>query len=79
MVSQEKLLEVEQNLSDCVLGKTYFATVVGCSLAIPLGVRYKSYLPLLYMGVGGTIVDLVNGYFQCQEERRLHAQMVKSK
>lgn len=34
-------------------------------MAVPLGVRRRSLLPLLVLGVGGTLVDMGIGMVRC--------------
>ena len=29
----------------------------------------QSYLPLVYLGVGGTLLDMINGYVKCNSQR----------
>ena len=29
----------------------------------------QSYLPLVYLGVGGTLLDMINGYVKCNRQR----------
>lgn len=40
---------------------SWFWCAAGLALAMPLGVRFKTYSPLVYFGLGGTAVDLVQG------------------
>ena len=39
------------------------------ALAVPIGVVTKSYSPLAYAGLGGTALDLLNGYNSCTGQR----------
>ena len=39
---------------------------VGVAVAVPVGVRYRTYAPLVYLGLGGTLVDLLDGASVCQ-------------
>ena len=45
--------QLETELSDCVLGASWFWCVAGVAAAIPLGVRKKSYWPVVWLGLGG--------------------------
>lgn len=59
-MTDEREKQLGKELSDCVMGSPWFC-VAGLVLAIPLGVRSKSYMPVLYLGVAGTVLDLVTG------------------
>ncbi|KAI7842771.1 hypothetical protein COHA_003519 [Chlorella ohadii] len=62
--------QLEQELSDCVLNSSWFFCVAGVALAVPLGVKKKSYWPVVYLGLGGTLLDLINGYDKCKAQRQ---------
>jgi len=54
-----------EDLAACVLSNSWVGTAAGCALAVPLGVRRRSLLPLLVLGVGGTLVDMGIGMVRC--------------
>lgn len=56
-------------LGQCVLGNSWLYTAVGVGVAVPVGVRYRSYTPLAYAGLVGTGLDLVAGYTRCKAQR----------
>ncbi|KAL4856377.1 hypothetical protein ACK3TF_003181 [Chlorella vulgaris] len=67
-MTDEREKQLGKELSDCVMGSPWFC-VAGLVLAIPLGVRSKSYMPVLYLGVAGTVLDLVTGFERCKDKR----------
>lgn len=60
-MSDDREKELQQALAGCVLDSSWFYCVAGVGLAIPIGVRLKSYNPLVYLGLSGTLLDLLNG------------------
>ncbi|EFN54047.1 hypothetical protein CHLNCDRAFT_136121 [Chlorella variabilis] len=69
-MTDHKEKELTSALSDCVLESSWLCTVVAVALAVPLGVRQKSYMPVVYLGLAGTVMDLLNGYDKCKEQRQ---------
>ncbi|KAK9814810.1 hypothetical protein WJX72_011894 [[Myrmecia] bisecta] len=65
--SKEK--ELEKAVFDCVLESSWKYCVIGLGLAVPLGVKFKSYSPLVYLGLAGTGLDLYTGYTKCEAQR----------
>ncbi|PRW61191.1 Hydroxyacyl-thioester dehydratase type mitochondrial [Chlorella sorokiniana] len=63
-------LQLEQELGDCVLNSSWFFCVAGVALAVPLGVKKKSYWPVVYLGLAGTLLDLINGLDKCKTQRQ---------
>jgi len=59
----------EQELAECVMAESWYWCAAGLALAVPLGVRFHTYTPLVYLGMGGTAIDLVQGYNACQRQR----------
>mmetsp|Transcript_9473 Transcript_9473/g.24147 ORF Transcript_9473/g.24147 Transcript_9473/m.24147 type:complete len:87 (+) Transcript_9473:287-547(+) len=66
--------EARAALVECVLDSSYKWCTLGIALAVPVGVRLKSYAPLMYFGMSGTLMDFLNGYHNCQEQRRAYEQ-----
>eukprot|EP00884_Botryococcus_braunii_P015887 jgi/Botrbrau1/2982/Bobra.0026s0045.2 len=62
--------ELQQDLSDCVLKSSWIFTCLGLGLAIPLGIRTKSYVPLVTFGGGGTLLDMMAGVYKCGAQRK---------
>lgn len=60
-MSDDREKELQQALAGCVLDSSWFYCVAGVALAIPIGVRLNSYNPLVYLGLSGTLLDLLNG------------------
>ncbi|XP_064998800.1 uncharacterized protein LOC135633356 [Musa acuminata AAA Group] len=60
-----------KHLADCsvanVLG-TWFFSVAGALIAIPVGIRKKSLAPLVFFGTTGTMLDIIMGISQCERE-----------
>ena len=46
---------------ETVQDASWFWCTVGLAVAMPLGVRLKSYSPIIYFGLGGTATDLIQG------------------
>eukprot|EP00873_Tetraselmis_striata_P018191 jgi/Tetstr1/438455/TSEL_027010.t1 len=53
--------EARAALVECVLDSSYKWCTLGIALAVPVGVRLKSYAPLMYFGMSGTLMDFLNG------------------
>jgi hypothetical protein len=53
-----------------VLSSSFKYCVLGIAMAVPLGVRLKSYNPLVYFGIAGTLGDFLEGYHACNEQRQ---------
>ncbi|CAL5225825.1 g8606 [Coccomyxa viridis] len=62
-------VQLQRELADCVMSSSWIFCLSGVALSIPFGIRSKSYLPLVYLGVGGTVLDMVNGYWKCNKQR----------
>jgi hypothetical protein len=67
--TQEAVDTARQELASCVLSSSYKYCLGAVALAVPIGVVTKSYSPLAYAGLGGTALDLLNGYNSCTEQR----------
>eukprot|EP00958_Prasinococcus_capsulatus_P007059 scaffold655_cov379-Prasinococcus_capsulatus_cf.AAC.16 len=70
--------EARAKLGECMLKSTSgLCCTVGVLLAIPIGLRLKAlasrghsrYLPILYLGMGGTAMDVAMSYYTCAAER----------
>ncbi|CAL8469772.1 g9314 [Coccomyxa elongata] len=66
----EKEKKLQESLADCVLTSSWIFCLGGVALSVPFGVKYKSYLPLVYFGLGGTVLDMLNGYMECNAQRK---------
>lgn len=47
---------------------TWFFSVAGALLAIPVGIKKKSLAPLVFFGTTGTMLDIIMGISQCERE-----------
>jgi hypothetical protein len=47
---------------------TWFFSVAGALIAIPVGIRKKSLAPLVFFGTTGTMLDIIMGVSQCERE-----------
>ena len=47
---------------------TWFFSVAGALLAIPVGIKRKSLGPLVFFGTTGTMLDIIMGITQCERE-----------
>lgn len=53
-----------------MLNKSWLFTVISMAVSVPLSLRSKSYNPVVYCGLTGTMLDLLNGYSKCAEQRK---------
>ncbi|KAG0479865.1 hypothetical protein HPP92_010487 [Vanilla planifolia] len=61
----------EKKLEDCTVANalgTWFFSVAGALIAIPVGIRKKSLGPLVFFGTTGTMLDIIMGVSQCERE-----------
>nr|CAB3465887.1 unnamed protein product [Digitaria exilis] len=61
----------EKQLEDCTVSNalgTWFFSVAGALLAIPVGIKKKSLAPLVFFGTTGTMLDIIMGISQCERE-----------
>ena len=81
--TQFDLDKAKSALSECVLSSSFKYCTLGIALAVPVGVRLKSYNPLVYFGIAGTLGDFLEGYHTCQDQRlaleKCQKEMAKSK
>mmetsp|Transcript_29144 Transcript_29144/g.82168 ORF Transcript_29144/g.82168 Transcript_29144/m.82168 type:complete len:85 (-) Transcript_29144:142-396(-) len=63
-------------LAECVLNSSYKYCTLGIALAVPIGVKLKSYNPLVYLGISGTLADFLEGYSTCQEQREAYQKCI---
>lgn len=47
---------------------TWFFSVAGALVAIPVGIKKKSLAPLVFFGTTGTMLDIIMGITQCERE-----------
>ncbi|BDA47765.1 hypothetical protein COCOBI_11-0220 [Coccomyxa sp. Obi] len=66
----EKERKLQESLADCVLSSSWMFCLGGVALSVPFGIKFKSYLPLVYFGLGGTVLDMLNGYMECNAQRK---------
>lgn len=59
----------EQNLDDCSLYGSWIFSVMGALLAIPVGIKRKSLGPLVFFGSTGAMLDIVQGFADCERQR----------
>ncbi|CAI0413282.1 unnamed protein product [Linum tenue] len=52
----------------CSAMGTWFFSVGGALLAIPVGIKRKSLAPLVFFGTTGTMLDIIMGISQCERE-----------
>ncbi|GAQ83009.1 hypothetical protein KFL_001320170 [Klebsormidium nitens] len=62
--------QLKEDLGDCIMGSSYVYSLLGCAVAIPLGIRRKSLMPLVFLGCTGGLLDLIQGYRSCLEQQR---------
>jgi hypothetical protein len=53
--------ELQEQLADCMLNKSWLFTIISLAASVPLSLRSKSYNPVVYCGLSGTMLDLLNG------------------
>jgi hypothetical protein len=53
--------ELQRDLAECTLNGSWLFTLAGVALSVPLSLRFKSYNPVVYCGLTGTMLDLVTG------------------
>ncbi|KAG6488108.1 uncharacterized protein LOC122010286 [Zingiber officinale] len=64
-----------KQLADCTVANalgTWFFSVAGALIAIPVGIRRKSLGPLVFFGTTGTMLDIIIGISQCEREHAEH-------
>lgn len=52
---------LEQELGDCIAQNSYICSIAACAIAVPASIRLKSYTPLVFAIVGGTLSDMAYG------------------
>ncbi|KAJ6405280.1 hypothetical protein OIU85_021263 [Salix viminalis] len=60
-----------KHLEDCSVSNalgTWVFSVAGALLAIPVGIKRKSFAPLVFFGTTGTMLDIIMGISQCERE-----------
>ncbi|KAF5739670.1 hypothetical protein HS088_TW12G00879 [Tripterygium wilfordii] len=67
MVGQEEVKHLEDCTVSNALG-TWVFSVAGALLAIPVGIKRKSFGPLVFFGTTGTMLDIIIGISQCERE-----------
>ena len=62
------LLPVNTVPCPCSALGTWFFSVAGALVAIPVGIKKKSLAPLVFFGTTGTMLDIIMGISQCERE-----------
>jgi len=62
------LLPVNTVSCPCSALGTWFFSVAGALVAIPVGIKKKSLAPLVFFGTTGTMLDIIMGISQCERE-----------
>ncbi|XP_072989791.1 uncharacterized protein [Typha latifolia] len=60
-----------KQLEDCSVSNalgTWVFSVLGALVAIPVGIKRKSFAPLVFFGTTGTMLDIIMGISQCERE-----------
>ncbi|GJQ15616.1 hypothetical protein GpartN1_g7407.t1 [Galdieria partita] len=74
--SLKRLKELRQTYSECVFSGSWIFTVVGLLAALPFGMRWKSYNPLVVGFLAGGAGDLYRSYhYICSPLREKIKQM----
>lgn len=60
--------ELTQVYIYCSALGTWFFSVAGALVAIPVGIKKKSLAPLVFFGTTGTMLDIIMGISQCERE-----------
>ena len=61
MPTPEEELDLQEQLATCMLNKSWLFTCISLIVSIPLSLRSKTYNPVVYCGLSGTMLDLLNG------------------
>ena len=54
---------LQEALGQCMLGSSWAVSMAAVAVAVPLGVRARSYKPLVYAALLGSMGDLLRGIF----------------
>lgn len=72
--SPDRTAQLQNELAECVMSHSYMWCLAGVLLSIPLGVKTRSYAPLLLLGAGGTAIDILHGWSDCMQQREALAE-----
>jgi hypothetical protein len=61
--------QADRNLDECSLYGSWIFSVLGALIAIPVGIKKKSYAPLVFFGATGAMLDIVQSITDCERER----------
>lgn len=61
------LLEARREMSECTLASSWAFTIPAVLVSIPLGVRYKTYAPLVMAAVTASGFDYYRGLCLCDD------------
>ncbi|KAF0889956.1 hypothetical protein E2562_034412 [Oryza meyeriana var. granulata] len=64
---QTEAANKDNHICHSALG-TWFFSVAGALVAIPVGIKKKSLAPLVFFGTTGTMLDIIMGISQCERE-----------
>ncbi|XP_048332462.1 uncharacterized protein LOC107406803 [Ziziphus jujuba] len=67
MGSKENVKQLEDCSVSNALG-TWVFSVAGALIAIPVGIKRKSFGPLVFFGTTGTMLDIIMGINACEKE-----------
>ncbi|KAK1315078.1 hypothetical protein QJS10_CPA06g02403 [Acorus calamus] len=73
--------EEMKQLEDCSISNalgTWFFSVAGALIAIPIGIRRKSLGPLVFFGTTGTMLDIIMGVSACEREHAERQAMMEA-
>lgn len=65
---EKETKDQETNFGECVLNNSWMFSVIAVALAVPVGIRLKSYVPLIHFGIVGTGVDIFVGVRRCRDQ-----------
>ncbi|KAL3700579.1 hypothetical protein R1sor_018601 [Riccia sorocarpa] len=68
-MAEQNVAHAEDN-DDCSLYGSWIWSVAGALIAIPLGIRKKSFAPLVFYGSTGAMIDIWVGLSNCERARQ---------
>lgn len=61
------LLTAKRAMSKCVLESSWTFTVPAVLVSVPLGIRFKTYSPLVFAAITASGIDYYNGMRTCDD------------
>ncbi|CAM6118765.1 unnamed protein product [Calypogeia fissa] len=58
------------DIDDCSLYGSWIWSVLGAGIAIPLGIKKKSFAPLVFYGSTGAMLDIWVGLSNCERAKQ---------